>query len=454
MKLQGFKMKISANDILKEGISKLIRVGQKNPLKEDDPFEPDKEPSTVEEAFEHAQAYWMMGWTWEEIEALLEDMGFNDKTIDSAVKKAQEYAYEVLKDGPFNLFKDAQYVALKNGKVGRLQSVNENHINILMDDGDALIAGKGVIDFDKTKKLSSVQSLRLAADKIFKEADDLVPSGVNPIVPTQPGQPLKETTHTQEEEFKLHLTPKKQVPKNWGDIVPDKFSDVEQASKDIEEMSELVLIIRQQADEAKKSWEEAARLTKEKREEHVKYKTELEDTAKELASILGAEQEAQTALDVTLFRRFDELLIGYKHYIETDPSEVPRIPGLVDKHAQLVEIIQDKVPDAFEEIMTSLDEWFTTNTRIIETIKETEKTEVGFMTPPKKTLGQKEQGLWERIKGWVSNAWSKMRKSTNVVTQKSLPAIDEVSDAIEDFLQDTNQQTLEASIKKTLRVRM
>ena len=448
-------MRILATDVVKTRVVASIKEGQnKSPMKDDAPFEPDKEPSSVDEAFQHAKSYWMMGWTWEEIDALLEDMGYNDKTIDSVTKKTQEYAYEVLKEGPFNLFKDAQYIALRNGKVGRLQSVNKDHVSLSMDDGDTLIAGMSVIDFEKTAKLTAAHSLRMSAEKIFKEADELTSPGIKPMAPTQPGEPLRETVHTQEEKFDLGLTPKKQVPHGWAKDIPSKFSDVEQASEDIQEMSELVLIIRQQADEAKKSWNEAKSLAKDKKTELTKYETELEDTGKELASILGAEQEAQSMLDTKLFRRFDEMLVGYRNYIETNPEEITKIPGLVDKHAQLVEIIQEKVPDAFEEIMTSLDEWFTANTRIIETIKETEKTDIALLEPPKKTLGQKEEGWWGKIKGWISSAWKKIRQSTDLVTKKSLPAIDEVSDAIEDFLDAANQQQLAANIKQSLRVRL
>lgn len=405
-------------------------VESKKPKRVIAQYEPEKEPSAVEEATEHAKAYWLMGWTWEEIEAVLEDMGVPDKAISSAIKKTQEYAYECLKDGPFNIFKDGQIIALKNGSHGELEGIYPKHLTIVMHDGSVVKVGKDMIDMEKSTKLVDAFSLRETAKKLYKEADDLALAPVNDE---------KSIDTPMKEEFHLKMTPKMQTPREWGERLPETFVDVQESTGEVEEIAKTILLLREQKAQADEDLAAARALSKEMNEQVKKLKGEEAELGKELAGILGSEAQASNEMQDILFRRFDGLLIGYQQIIEQ--REIP--PGLVDKHEALVAILEEQVPAAFGEIMRALETWEATN----KAIEETLKTEVTLSKPPKKMLGQ---NFWKKFKDWVSNMWQKIKGVNSSLYENAFPVLEEANIALEDFINSMEQYKYATKIKTAL----
>lgn len=125
--------------------------------------------SLEDDAVEHAKAYWMLGFSWDEIETVLEDLEFTPDVSKSAVKRAQNYAEETTKDGPFSVFISGQLIKLQNGLVGKLLNKFSNKIQLKMfDDSDELFATAAQIDMEASLKLKEAYVLRATANEILK----------------------------------------------------------------------------------------------------------------------------------------------------------------------------------------------------------------------------------------------------------------------------------------------
>lgn len=130
---------------------------------------------TKDEAKQCAIMYWTMGWTWDEIETVLEDSEFPKSMIADALKAAKAYAKEILNKGPFSNLKEGQYVKLKSGSYGTLESAYEDHVQ-------AIITGVGrakipvdQLDMIACEKLSIAFDLRKQAeDNVTKAYSDVV----------------------------------------------------------------------------------------------------------------------------------------------------------------------------------------------------------------------------------------------------------------------------------------
>jgi hypothetical protein len=155
-----------------------------------------------DEATQSAITYWMMGWTWDEIETVLADSEYTDKIISTALKNAKEYAKEVLNSGPFGIFEAGQGVKLVNGSLGVLQEKRADHLDVHIYGYGTVQVDEAHIDIEATKELSKAFALRTqaaseikrqqspmfsftAADKIYTEAHsshvDFISNSLNEI---------------------------------------------------------------------------------------------------------------------------------------------------------------------------------------------------------------------------------------------------------------------------------
>lgn len=127
---------------------------------------------TKEEAKQSAIMYWMMGWTWDEIETVLEDSEYSDSIISSAVKAAKEYAKKILNEGPFAIFEDGQGVKLANGSLGTLVAKKANYIEVNLKDHGLVKVSENQIDLVATKQLTEAFNLRKQAAKSISDQQD------------------------------------------------------------------------------------------------------------------------------------------------------------------------------------------------------------------------------------------------------------------------------------------
>lgn len=428
-------MKIFANPIDRVIAKRLAQKPQPLRIKAQK-YEEDK-ISTVDDATDHAKAYWMLGWTWEEIEAILEDMGFSESIASKAVNKAKEYAFECLKDGPFSIFKEGQLVLLKNGLTGVLTHIRSKQASLACEDGSMLIIPASSINVEASQKLTEAYRLRQTAKKIFKEADD-------PIA--LPGEYPQELEPKQEEKFELRVTPTLQTPKTWGPYLPETFVDIPEAGSTIQNWVNTIMALREEASKVEEDVKEASKLLQDYKAQHGKLETEQQEVAKMVGSVLGAESQALGELYTPVFKRFNDLLVGYRQVIE---SGKPKPPKLTDEYNEMQRLLQEKAPEIFEDIMNTLEEWKEANT----VIRETLVTEVGISQPRPSTFKKrKSQSIWEKVKGWLGNAWSSVKSSVSNLFSKTIPEVEDLSNKLEALLSKTQSQVQAERVNAALKV--
>jgi hypothetical protein len=126
-----------------------------------------------DEATQSAQSYWMMGWTWDEIESVLEDSEYPKNVITHAIKKTKEYAKKILTEGPFSVLKMGQDVKLVGGEIGRLAEKFADHIMVSIDGIGNVKVSADALDLVATEKLREAYSLRIkAANMLYKLSTD------------------------------------------------------------------------------------------------------------------------------------------------------------------------------------------------------------------------------------------------------------------------------------------
>jgi preprotein translocase subunit YajC len=415
-----------SNDFLK----RLATSVEKNKKSTPKVYIAEEKNSSVDDAIDHAKAYWMMGWNWYEIGAILEDMEFTDDVIKKAIKKTKEYAKETLKNGPFSTMKEGQLIRLKNGMVGSVKDVYEKFVNILLDNEEVVKVQSDQIDFRSVKSLKEAFRFRESAKRLYKEAqtDALVPIG-----PSELQQPR------QEEQFELRTTPTLKTPKEFGEFLPEKFVDVEKANTIVEAHINTILGLEEELKEAKEELLIARSLATEQNDRVKQILQKKSESGKLLASVLGVESDASDKLETVLFKRFKDLLVGYRQVIAQ--SVIP--PGLVDEHNKLLELIQEKAPEVIEDITQALDVWKEASTGIVETLK----TEVSVSKPPKKMLSQD----WvSKFTDWLSNAWKSVKGWASSLYTKTFPKIEEMNTALESFLMKVNAENTTAKLKNAI----
>jgi len=133
-----------------------------------------------DEATQSAQSYWMMGWTWDEIESVLEDSEYPKNVITHAIKNTKEYAKKILNEGPFSVLKMGQDVKLVNGSVGVLEEKYADHITINLKDLGSTNITADQLDLPATEMLREAYGLRMKADHMLYKlsTDQLEPISV------------------------------------------------------------------------------------------------------------------------------------------------------------------------------------------------------------------------------------------------------------------------------------
>jgi len=376
-------------------------------------------------ATDHAKAFWMMGWTWDEIDVTLQDMGFVESVVDKAINDTQKYSYEMLKDGPFSHYKEGQLVKLTGSKdITRLVARNVDGIVVEF-------AGKSPsrvkvyaehIDTEATEKLTKAFALRQEANDLLLTAEpkDLVP---------------QEKAENTPEKFEFKMTPEMRSPKNWDEQLPEKFVDVPEAKAPVGEMVKAILSIREKKQEAEKELLAARELVKENNEIVKKIQKQETEVAKDLAGIIGVQADANELLESVVFQRFQNLLIGFNRLVEVD--SIP--PNLVDKYQKLVTLLQERVPELSGEILDALDKWEQANTKLTETLT----TELGIAKAPKKILSQ---NVWSKLRKVFGNLWKAVKDSTHTLKTHTLPEIEKLSDELESFLSEADTENEKGSV--------
>jgi hypothetical protein len=414
--------------------------------KQSKPFEiiaaTEDELSPTELATEHAKTYWMMGWNWEEISAILEDMEFEEKVINAAIKAAQKYAHETLNDGPFNIFKDGQLICLSNGTIGQLACKYKDAIDIRhLENDEILKVSFDQIDVDKSNALKEAHALRISAHNILKEAQEedievhMLPQKLTPPGPPQQPMGIKPEKL---ETFTVKL-PQKEAPKGWGGLAPP-MHELEEVSAATAALLNQIEVAESELATVQGELDEINAWAGEVRKRKKKLTNEQTEAAKQVFSLVGLEQQALDDLNITFFQKYKEKALGIQRII----SEKPQAPGPWDEIVALREILTTNAPEIAEKVFATLDEWKRANTRIDDKIEET------FALYPHK--GHTAQVL-EKMTGWIGKLWKSIKTSIDELYSSVFPKIDETMDAMDAFMAASGSAATASQITRALQAR-
>jgi hypothetical protein len=398
---------------------KILKVAQ-----EEKPLTPQ------EEANEHAQAYWWMGYNWDEIEAILIDMEFPENVVDSAVQSAKRYATEVLK-GPFQKIKEGQYIKLKNGAVGVVDCVTPKAVVAFLNDETVDIT-ENHIDWEATNKLSEAYTLRKSADEMVRSAqkDYLVPDRPEEFVPAevQPGEG---------EEFTTTIKKSPGAPPSWGEYPHEK--EVREVSSSITKMLDQIEAAEEQLLEVKEELKIANEMATEVREKRKKLMKEQREAAQNVFAILGSQNRELKELEGTYFRKYKDKLIGLRRAV----VEKPQAPGVIEELQVLKQILEDNHPRIFKAVMAALEEYMEANTTIIEQVEK-----AFAMFPPRK---KKVSQLIDKVKEWAAVTWDNIKDIADELHEFIFPTMDETIAAIDNFESAVGKSTAKVQAEAVIR---
>ena len=205
-------------DIVKEIASEIskptIRVSAEDVLTSD----------LEEQACTAARTYWMMGWSWEEIETVLYDLDYPEKLVSKAVQETKEYAKDFLKDGPFNPYMSGQSIKLKNGHVSTLVSVSDTAMTIEDEEHGQYTVSLDMVDVEASNKLLEAYNLRSSAKAML--------SLIAYKLPPAPATDEYEKPSKEPQEYGFSEMPF--APAGTAEIVPEQ-GDAKPINKKLEE---------------------------------------------------------------------------------------------------------------------------------------------------------------------------------------------------------------------------
>ena len=139
--------------------------------------------SLEDDAVEHAKAYRMLGWNWDQIDTILEDMEFEPELVKASIKRAQKYFEDTQKDGAFSMFVIGQLIKLNNGFVGKVLDKYPTKLQIkVFENNEDLMVSEAQIDLDASLKLKEAFVLRTTANELIKSAMEDSTLVVEPMI--------------------------------------------------------------------------------------------------------------------------------------------------------------------------------------------------------------------------------------------------------------------------------
>ncbi len=405
-----------SEDDFKRGLANQV-IEQNRPIRVTAKEEDYYPKSPLEEATEHAKIYWMMGWTWEEVEALLQDMEFPENTIEGALKAAKKYAVQIMEKGPFKAMKRGQLVRLKTGSVGRLVAVSEKEVTLELGD-DLIKVEEKDIDAPVTQKLLEAYTLRQAADQLLRDAQEKY------MIPQRPQKyQEKDILPKGEEPLRVTVKPSPGAPPGWGKETPH-VTEVIEVSASIGEMLDNLNAAEELLGEVEAELKPVNQKANEIRSRKKDLLKEQSEIANNIFAIVGSENKELTEMKGTVFRKYKNKLIGLRRTVE----EVVEPIGPVEELDALKAILEQNHPRIFNKVMQALKEYKEVNTTINERISKA----FAFYPPAQEKMGRRAQ-LWRRIGAWAKKAWTKILNLAEDLWNIVFPSVDESVDAINEF---------------------
>lgn len=373
-----------------------------------------------DEARQTAVAYWMAGYNWNEIEAVLEDSEYADHIVSYAVNKAKEYAKEMLKDGPFSIFDDGQKVKLSNGAFGILTDKREDYVSVKT-------ATDGVLQVVETQIDKEASLLLRKAYKLRKEAEKIMVAQEDPAT----------------KEFKTYI--KEKAPSGYGEQTPffQQTPSVETVLPETitRELARLEAMEARVADLAREK-EEYQKLAKDIHEEIKTVDDEKADIAQRLFGEISEELEILEDIGFSVFMRTKDKFLLLDRVLTQ--RSIP--PDALKKLDAVTTFLKNKYPEIISEVDSLLDAFEQENTVIKSHVREM----LALYPPSHKKL--KSTAQLSKVKDWIVQRWLSVKSWIENWQTKLKPELDSGLNAIDDFANSVTSSAIASRVLEKSKV--
>jgi len=380
-----------------------------------------------------AKTYWMLGWSWDEIESIFDDMGVPGEIIESGMKKAESYANKIIKKGPFNIYHKNQLIKLHNGETGQVDSISPKYITICLEDGDLMQVRQDDIDVGASKALTQAYVLRQMANKLkVAQKEDY-------LVPTRPKRYQVQKT-TVEPPLSVTVKPSPGAPPGWSKVTPH-MNEIEEASETVGQMLNEIDVAQDELQEVKSELKIANQMANEVRSKRKELEKQQHEIAQNIFAIIGSQNKALGDIEGKFFVKYKNKLVGLQRKMTEEAMGV----GVVEELEVLRELLEKNHPRIFNKIMAALEAYKDTNTAIVERMENL----FAYYPPAEKKFAFRAQWL-KKIKDWVNDLWDEFKLISEDLYDYTFPEIDESIDAVDEFIRQVGSETRATKIKRSL----
>lgn len=403
------------------------------------------ESSKEEEACEHAKTYWLLGWTWEEISAALEDMEFPEKMVDKAIKEAQVYAIKIINDGPFSGLKQGQLVKMVNGTIAQVSSIHKDMLYALdTQAGCRLEVLPEQLDKNASLVLKEAHALRCSVYQLITAAPET--EDVNPLDFWEPEKQLDiktpdKMTVIPEPTETLDVRVQERAPAGWGELTPE-MSMVNEVSEITSQALSTLAAAELELQTVKADLTTLNSMAKEIRTKQKELSQKKATLAKEVFALVGQENAALNDLNVTVFQQWKGKLVGLQRTI----VEIPQEPGVFDELNALKEILATTAPEISSQVLETLEGWKKANTTILEQIHET----FAMYPPPKGKAGKTIEE--SKVLVYANSSLESVQDSVNDLYAEVFPVVEYTNEAIDAFTNKMTNFSVASKVKKAFNV--
>jgi hypothetical protein len=374
-------------------------------------------------AFTTAKTYWMMGWSWAEIETVLYDLEYPEAVVKKLIKETQDYAKELLKDGPFNPYNRGQTVKLKNGHIAVLIDMSENRLTVEDPDHGRYVIDNDQIDVEASNKLAEAFKIRQSA----KDMLSLIGQKYK-----LPPAPEVESKKDETKEYGFAEMPFS--PAGMADIVPER-GDARPINKKLEDAIKSLdgLESTQEALEEKISGIREKYMNPINRE--IKdIEAKKADALKKFYLVLNEIGEGVKGNEV-LFRDYKGKLMAIRN--EVKEYDLP--PNELQELEALKGILQLNHPDIAEKTLSALNQWKEAANKVEKQVQK----KVYVFPYRKEPKEEKEAGL---TKEEIKVIWKEVRTASDDLNSGVLVKLEDINKELDKVLAKVIDKRIERKV--------
>ena len=385
---------------------------------------------TFDDALQKAEALWMSGYNWDEIEMRLLDMEFPEKVVTKAVTKTKEYAKEKLNDGPFSTpFVEGQKARLRNGSIVTIQALSPDYITV--SDGDETYSVKSrQLDKEASLELKEAYLMRLAAKQLLREAQAKYQEpgmGKGLQVPEAPEKPQMEYVPKVDEKYTFKKYVK--TPSELMEATPGP-GEVPPIPKQIEIQINDLIGLQEMKDELQAQIDALNAKIAPIRKQLTGLTMEQQAGLRNVFLVKDSMNAGLKGINHTVFGSYMEQNVA----LRTKVTVVETEPGVKEQLDKLIEILTMNHPRIAKDVLKTL-EMYTLTTKTATQYVENFLAVYNYRQeePSKKKSMRVDGQILEKIKTFFKSIVEKVTAVTNRLFDKTIPLTEETTDALKAF---------------------